>query len=364
MDWAHGYSANYYLTLVDPASWRDLRMVDITAGKINKSTDTLMESADIDLTEGLGEAWVRVWVDAKQGDGGARSAIFTGLLQCPETKWDGIRGSYSAECYSVLKPASDVILQKGWYALAEQNGAQLAAGLLSVGPAPVSFDDSSPLLSESVIAEEGETNLSMAWKLVQAIGWRIRISGDGSIRICPQQTDTELLLDPNKNDIVEPDVTDTQDLYSCPNVFMAVAGDQSYIARDETGPLGIEARGREIWATESGTLNAGESIQDYAWRKLRELQSPSRTVKYSRRFLPDVVPGDAAEINFPAQKIAGIYTIQKQSISLGYNAQVSEEAVEIISNKIMTGPVEVYLVDESGNNLVTDNNELLVGEIA
>ena len=332
MDWTRGYSASFYLTIVDAASWRDLQMVDILSGSVTKNTDGLEESADIELTEALGEAWIRVWLDARQGEGGGREAIFTGLLQCPETKWDGVRRRYSAECYSVLKPADDVILQRGWYAMAEQNGAELAAGLLSVGPAPVTFDDSAPLLTDSIIAEDGETHLSMAWKLVNAIGWRIRISGDGSIRICPAASETDLSFDPQTNDIVEPAVTDKKDLYSCPNVFRAIIGEQIYTAMDEQS---IQDRGRQIWAEESSpTLNDGESIIDFAWRRLRELQSPSRTVRYKRRFMPDVVPGDAARINFPPQGIDGTYKISRQQITLGYNATVSEEAVEIIKGTL------------------------------
>ena len=362
MDWSKGYSASYYLTLVDPASWRDLRIVDILSGKVNKSRESLEETADIELTENLGEAWIRIWVDARQGEGGGREAIFTGLLQCPETKWDGSRRSYSAECYSVLKPADDVKLQRGWYALAEQNGAELAAGLLSIGPAPVTFDDSAPLLTDSIIAEDGETHLTMAWKLVDAIGWRIRISGDGSIRICPAEEDPRINLDPQTNDIVEPAVTDKKDLYSCPNVLQVTCGDQTYTAVDEES---VQQRGRQIWATESvSSLNDGESIRDYTWRRLREMQSPARTVKYSRRFLPDVVPGDAARINFPQQEIDGIYTLQTQQITLGYNATVSEEAVEIITGTLGERKLEIILVDDSNNALVTDNNEILIGEIA
>ena len=60
MDWIKGYSASYYMTIVDPGSWRDLRMVDITGGSISKTGTSLMESAQVDLTENLGETWVRI----------------------------------------------------------------------------------------------------------------------------------------------------------------------------------------------------------------------------------------------------------------------------------------------------------------
>lgn len=361
MDWGKGYSASYYLTIVDPASWRDLQIVDIISGSVTKTNESLKESADIELTENLGEAWVRVWVDARQKESGGREAIFTGLLQCPETKWDGIRKSYAAECYSVLKAADDVKLQRGWYVLAEQNGAEQAASLLSIGPAPVSYDDGAPLLTDSIIAEDGETHLTMARKILDAMGWRIRISGDGSIRICPEENEERIVLDPQINDIVETAITDKKDLYSCPNVLQVTCGDQTYTAIDEES---VQQRGRQIWATESiSTLNDGESISDYTWRRLRELQSPARTVKYNRRFIPDIVPGDPVRINFPQQGIDGIYKVDRQQISLGYNATVSEDAVEIIKDVQIQTVKEFTLVDDTDDPLVTDQNENLIGVI-
>lgn len=327
MNWQEGYSAAYYLTVIDPKTWRDLETVDITGGRITKTTDNLMESADIDVTQNLGEKWVRIWVEGRQIDDGDREALFTGILQTPGVSWDGNRSTYSAECYSVLKPASDVLLPRGWYVLAGMNGARAAANLLSVGSAPVIYDDASPALFNTIVAEDGETNLTMAWKIVNAIGWRIRIDGRGTINICQQATEPSVRLDTQNLDIVEPAITDDQDFYSCPNVFRATSGDLTAVARDEDS---ITERGREIWAEEKDcALNSGESISSYAKRRLKELQSPSRKVKYSRRNLPDITTGDMVNLNFPKQSIFGNYIIKKQSIDLGYAAKVAEEVEKV-----------------------------------
>lgn len=326
MDWIKGYSASYYMTIVDPGSWRDLRMVDITGGSISKTGTSLMESAQVDLTENLGETWVRIYLDAKQDNGGGRTPLFTGLLQTPATKWQGNIDTYSAECYSVLKAADDVILQRGWYALAGQNGIELAARLLEATPAPVVVEEDAPLLSTSIVAEDNETCLTMAHRLVSASGWRMKIEGDGTIRLCPVANKPSVILDPQTNDIVEPSITDEQNLYNAPNVYMAASGDRTYTARDEES---IAERGREIWAVEYNvTLNAGESVMQYAMRKLQELKAAARTVKYQRRYIPDLTPGDIIELCFPRQNIFGDYRITKQTVSLKYAATVAEECVE------------------------------------
>lgn len=326
MNWNEGYTSQYFMTIVDPATWRDVQTVDITGGTITKTTDGMMQSGDISMTDNVGEKIIRIWLNAKQEDDGDRAAIFTGLLQTPGTTWDGVRESHRAICYSVLKPATDILLPMGWYAARGANAASVVLDLLDV-LAPVSVEGQSPTLSQNLVAESSETRLSMAWKIVKSIGWRIRVDGEGNIVICPSAVESSARLDSNINDIVELAVTDEQDLYSCPNVFRAISGDQSVTVYDNAA---ISARGREIWAqNERCVLNDGESLQEYAQRRLQELQAPARKVKYSRRFLPDVLPGDIVELNFPGQNVAGNFSITRQQISLEYSATVREETEEI-----------------------------------
>lgn len=359
MNWNSGFTANYYLTVVDPASWRDLETIDITGGTINKTTESLMESGSVDLTENVGEKWVRLYLDARQDDGGGRTALFTGLVQCPENQWNGNMQSCSGELYSVLKAVDDVLLPRGWYALRGQNGAQLAANLLSMGVAPVEYENNSPELSNNIIAEDGETALTMARRLVDAIGWRIRINGHGDIKVCPKKSDPVIRLDPQLNDIVEPSITDKKDLFSCPNVFRATSGDLSAEARDEEA---IQARGREVQAGKNNvTLNTGESIQQYADRMLAELQAPARTVKYTRQYQPDIVPGDVVELNFPAQKISGLFQIAKQKISIGYGAPVDEEVTGIVTREAETGIKQYGIITDLSELFETSDNEIIIG---
>ena len=155
-----------------------------------------------------GEAWIRIWLDARQDAGtSAHIPLFTGITSVPERSLDGTRESYSAECYSVLKPMADRLLQRGWYAPADADGAALAARLLSTGPAPVTFDEGSPHLADAIVAEDGESDLTMAEKIITAIGWRIKISGDGRIHICEKASEVTAAFDSLSNDIIEMHVT-------------------------------------------------------------------------------------------------------------------------------------------------------------
>ena len=218
MIWSNGFSARYEISIVDPASWRDISFLDMTGGSIDKTTDNLMESADIDMRKipGDGEVWIRIWLDARQeGSEPMHVPLFTGLTTAPERSINGSRESYSVECFSVLKPASDILMQRGWYAPEGIDGAALASSLLKSGPAPVAYEENSPLLSQSIIAEDNETNLSMAEKIISAIGWRIRVSGDGRIGIMTKASEASAVFDATRNDSLQMQVTDTSDWYSC-----------------------------------------------------------------------------------------------------------------------------------------------------
>lgn len=332
MDWSMGFSSSYYATIVDPATWRDIDRLEITKGSVSRSaTNSLRESADIDglRVDISKEYWVRLWLNARQDGESVREALFTGLMICPKKSINGQIVTLPMECYSVLKPADDVLLPRGYYVPAETNGANVVKQLLSVSPAPIVVENNSPLLVDAIIAENGESNLSMADKILSAMGWRLRISGDGTITVCPKASESSIILGTNY-DIVEPEVDVERDWYDCPNVFRAVSDELYAIARDdsEDSLLSTVNRKREVWAEEMDCkLNDGEGIAEYALRRLKELQSYGKTVSYSRRYVPGIVPGDIITLNYPGIEDLAIdnYSIQSQSISLDKGVTVNEE---------------------------------------
>lgn len=329
VDYSKGYSASYYAARVDPATWRDTRVIRLTGGTIKRETTGKRQSADLSCVNYRipVEQWVRVYLDIRQEGAAAHVPLFTGLAVSPDDDINGSLTLNTLTCFSVLKPAEDVLLARGWYAPAGMSGAELVRRLLSVTPAPIIAEDNSPALAASIVSEDGETHLSMADRILDAIGWRLRIDGDGTIRIMPAAADPVARLDPISNDLLEPKIKITADWYNCPNVLMAVAGDVTGIARDDDpdSPLSTVSRGREVWKKESCTLSAGESVAEYARKRLRELQRVRQTVSYTRRYLPNVMPGDIVGLNYPEQQLTGNYGVQSQSITLGYGARTAEQ---------------------------------------
>ena len=328
MNWNKGFSATYYMMIVDPRSWRDIERVGILEGTINRENDS--QSADITCTEydTSKEMWVRVYLEALQGASGERHALFTGLATSPERDISGARSKYQIQCYSVLRPAKDVLLQRGWYAPSKISSSQIIEQLLEVCPCPIESADNAPALREAIIAEDGETNLSMVQKILTAIGWRMRILGDGTVQLLPDATEPQTIFDTIKNDVLQVDINVANDWFECPNVFRAVSDELTAIARDdsETSFFSTVNRGREVWAEESDCAFAdGETIADYAMRRLKEEQSRYMSVSYDRRYHPDVYPTDLVRLHYPAQGIDGIFKVISQSIDLEYGATTCEE---------------------------------------
>ena len=335
MDWSRGFSARYILTTVDPKTWTDRQEFEFTEGNIDRDSSTdLRESASITMTEQITdkECWIRIYLQAQQGGTSVRAPLFTGLTAFPERKLNGIRATYNIECYSVLKPANDMILPRGYYVPAG-SGAKQIKNLFDCIPAPVYIEGTSPITTESIVAEDGETRLSMALHVLDAIGWRIRISGDGSIVICANDENSNLTAGINDNDIIECDITDTFDWYDTPNCFMAINDDYgAAIARDDSPNsfLSTVNRGREVWKSETSVeLAGGESIASYAIRKLKELQKPARTIHYSRRFFENIFLGDVVDLNYPQHNLTGKFRITSQTLSLSHGCKTEEEVESI-----------------------------------
>lgn len=333
MDWAKGYSASYYMATVDSVTWHDTGRIELTGGSIKRETSGLRESADIDCVDwpaGI-EQWVRVYLNTSQEGSMERVALFTGLATSPDNDFSGGLQENSVECYSVLKPAEDVYLKRGWYAPAGMSGGSIIKQLLEVTPAPVQVAENAPRLTSSIIAEDDETNLSMIDKILLAINWRIRITGDGVISVEPKPTEPVAAFNPLENDVIELEVSVSRDLFDCPNVFRAIDDDMTAVARDDSidSPLSTVNRGREVWAQESNCdLADNESIEEYAARRLKELQKVGKTADYKRRYIPDLFAGDLVRMYYPEQGLSGIFFVNSQSVDLGYGATTSEQVME------------------------------------
>lgn len=329
MDWSKGYIAEYYISIVDPASWRDSERIEIKSGSASRTDEGLRQSADISVSsfDRKKEQWIRAWMNVEQNGSSEHVPLFTGIASVPGESIGTSSRNIPLECYSVLKPAEDVLLERGWYAPAGMSGEDLIRNLLAVTPAPVEVEEGSPLLVDYIVAEDNENHLSMTDKILKAIGWRLRITGDGRILVGPQPTKPVCVFG-EEFDVVQGPVEMNDDWYRCPNVFRAVSGDIAAIARDdsEDSSLSTVNRGREVWMEETDCdLNDDESLEEYAARRLKEEQQTVRSFSYKRGFDPEVLPTDMIRLHYPEYGITGLFCIKTNDIEFNDTTSVSEE---------------------------------------
>lgn len=332
MQWNKGYSAEFYAEILDPITWEGIERIEILGGTIDRTTEGLLESASIRLKEDIGEKWIRIWMNTKQEDSGSHEPLFTGLISIPERTLIGSREEYIADCFSVLKPAEDILLERGYYAPANIEVGRIIKSLLWQCPAPFKYENKITL-KNPIIAEEGETTLSMINKMLKATASKLTISGKGEIEMVSlNETEVKATFEPIVNDVIELSIKDKKDWYKCPNIFRAVMDGLVAIAKDESkGKLSISSRNREIWMEETDCkLSEGESLAEYAMRRLSEEQKIGRELNYTRRYDPIIKPGCLIRMNYPTQNLVGCFKIKNQTVEIGHNCKTNETSEEVI----------------------------------
>lgn len=326
MNYEAGYKATYYAYIIDPKSWRDQIRLDVISGSIKRQSKGLRQSADIEVTDfdQSKEFWIRVYMDARQNENISHEALFTGLVSAPQKDISGAIVKRTLDCYSVLKPCEDRVLERGWYAGKGENGAIVIKRLLTTD-APVVVNGDAPSLDNYIVAEDGETNLSMIDKVLDSIDWRMIIRGDGTIELGAKPTKPNLTFGARQMDVLKTTLTVERDWFGCPNVFRASSGDAVAEARDEdaNSPLSIISRGREIIRQEDNvSLSNDEGIAEYAARRLKEEQTVAESAHYDRCYVPDINIGDVVAYDY--DELQGIYAIDEQTIQLTHGGMTSE----------------------------------------
>lgn len=326
MQWDSGYAVSYYGRFVDPVTWSDGERFEIISGTISKTGSGLRDSADLSVDIDIeGERLIRIYMDATQDEDISHTALFTGYATSPKTQYNGTIKTHSVPCYSVLEPANDILLPLGWYANRGADGANIIKNLLG----DIDVEGDTKKLTNYIVAESNETRLSMVDKILDAMGWILRIDGMGHITIMPEPSEYSIMLS-SDFDVVGESISIEDDLFNVPNVFRATIDGTSAIARDESdaSPYSIQNRGREIWAyDDNAELSNDESLAIYAKRMLKYAQRVGKTINYTRRFYPDLYVGDIARFNY--DNINGDYRITDQKLSLSYNCETSETGVAI-----------------------------------
>lgn len=343
-DWSASMQQSFEYYVVDPATWKDVRRLDnVTSCTINRDleADTL-GSASFDITESVGECYIRSYLITIQNGVKEKHPLGTYLIQTPSSAFDGKIRKVSMDAYTPLLELKENPPPIGYFVSKNSNIINEAYRLVREhARAPVISTDCSTLLYNDLVADTSDTWLSYLSCLILNAKYEFGLDELSRIIFLPKQDLASLqpvwTYDDSNSSILYPDFTMNHDLYGIPNVVEVVYSNNNefYYSRvenkDSNSPTSIQSRGREILHRVTNPDLIGNptqnQIHEYAERLLRDLSSIEYTVSYTHGYCP-VRIGDCVRINY---KRAGITDIKarvvSQSIKCEPGCPVTETAV-------------------------------------
>ena len=104
IDWTQSMNQTYEYYVVNPSTWRDGDKIPNvkTASIVRDSTVETLGSATFDVTDLVGECYVRTYLIASQNGITERIPLGTHLVQTPSSSFDGKIRTISMDAYTPL----------------------------------------------------------------------------------------------------------------------------------------------------------------------------------------------------------------------------------------------------------------------
>lgn len=343
-DWTSSMQQTFEYYTVDPGTWKDIERIDnVKSCTITRDSEAdTLGSATIDITESLGECYIRVYLVTIQNGVKERHPLGTFLVQTPSSSFDGKIRDISMDAYTPLLELKENQPPLG-YSLFKESNIMNYAYLLSRehARAPVVETQCDTNLYYDFVADVNDTWLTFIRDLISNAKYTFALDELGRILFAPKQDTASLqpvwtYTDDNSS-ILYPELTMDHDLYGIPNVVEVVYsnGSDSYYAKvvndDSNSPISTVNRGREIVYRDTNPDILGnpteDQIKEYAEQLLRELSTVEYSVTYSHGYCPTRL-GDCVRLNYSRAGLNGVKAkVVSQSIKCEPGCPVTEKAV-------------------------------------
>lgn len=348
-DWTASMQQTFEYYTVDPGTWKDVKRLDnvISCSISRDSSAETLGSATIDVTESVGECYIRVYLITIQDGIREKHPLGTFLVQTPSTSFNGRVRNVSMDAYTPLLELKEKQPPLGYFAVKDSNVMDIAYQLTRENArAPVVPAKKDTTLYSDFVAEQDETWVTFIAALLAYAKYTLALDELGRIIFEPLQEIAALqpvwTYNDDNSSILSPEISMDHDIYGIPNVVEVIYsdGEEMYHARvvndDENSPTSTVNRGREIVHRDTSPSLTGNStqkqIEEYAENLLKQLSSVEYTISYSHGYCP-VRIGDCVRLNY---KRAGLTDIKakviSQTIDCKAGCQVSETAV--FTNKL------------------------------
>lgn len=332
----------YYI--VDPATWKDSKLLNnVKSCSISRDSEAeTLGSATIDVTDSLGEAYVRVYLITIQNGVRERHPLGTFLVQTPSSNFDGRVRMVSMDAYTPLLELKENPPPIGYFLRKGENIMDAAYRIIrEKARAPVVAATCDDKLHYDFVADTSDTWITFLRDLIANAKYKFELDELGRILFSPEQDTASLqpvwTYDDSNSSILLPSINMDHDLYGVPNAVEVTYsnGVDHYFARvvndDPNSPISIINRGREILhRVTNPNLNGDPTkrqIDEYARNLLKELSSLEYTISYTHGYCP-VRVGDCVRLNYTRAGITNIKAkVISQSIKCQSGVQVSEKAV-------------------------------------
>ena len=343
-NWAESMTQTFEYYTVDPGTWKDVKMLNnVKSSSIDRESDSeTLGSATIDVTESLGECYIRIYLITIQNGIREKHPLGTFLVQTPSSSFNGKVRDVSMDAYTPLLELKESPPPLGYSILKGGNIMTRAYELSQENArAPVVKATNAKTLSYDFVADTEDTWLSFLRDLIANANYSFDLDELGRILFAPRQDTASLqpvwTYDDGNSSILYPDLTIDHDLYGIPNVVEVIYsnGPDSYYARvvndDPNSPVSTISRGREIVYRVTDPELAGDptdaQIKEYANKVLRELSTLEYTISYSHGYCP-VRVGDCVRLNYSRAGLMNVKAkVISQSIKCIPGCPVTEKAV-------------------------------------
>ena len=343
-DWHSSMQQTFEYYIVDPNTWKDIKLVNnVKSCTINRDAEAeTLGSATIDITDSLGECYIRAYLVTIQNGVKEKHPLGTFLVQTPSSGFDGRVRNVSMDAYTPLLELKENPPPLGYSVAKDENIMVMAARLTQEhARAPVVSTECSTTVFNDFVANTDDTWLTFLSDFIATAKYTFSLDEMGRILFSPIQDTASLqpvwTYDDGDDSILYHELEMDHDLYGIPNVVEVVYsnGSESYYARavndDVNSPISTVNRGREIKhrVTDPDLIGdpTGNQIEEYAKQLLRELSSLEYTISYTHGYCP-VRIGDCVRLNYSRAGLMNVKAkVISQSIKCEPGCPVSEKAV-------------------------------------
>lgn len=343
-DWLSSMQQTFEYYIVDPGTWKDKEKIDnVKSSTISRDSEVeTLGSATIDITESVGECYIRIYLVTIQEGITEKHPLGTFLVQTPSSSYDGKIRNVSMDAYTPLLELKEKMPPLG-YSILEGGSIMSMAGQLTQEHvrAPVVITKSEDTLKYDFVANTDDTWLTFLTDLIANAKYTFALDELGRILFSPKQDTASLqpvwtYTDDNSS-ILYPDLTMDHDLYGIPNVVEVIYsnGNDLYYSKvvndDSNSPISTVNRGREIIHRVTNPDVVGYAtktqIDEYAERLLRELSTIEYSLSYTHGYCP-VRVGDCVLFNYSKAGLTNVKAkVISQSIKCEPGCPVTEKAV-------------------------------------